>query len=253
METSSRRSALAVGLGLGGLLGLVGRASGQQGGRDAAVRRASNTPGAAGSTSQAIPPAVIGTIDFDAVVAGYAKAKAIIEQLKQFQASRMREMTKLETEGKDLEASMQKLSPTSPDFKDYENKLTLIQAKYQATGEQIKRDFMMKRTEGMATIYKEIQEITAYVAKGRRLTHVIKVSNEPVSASDPRTLQLAEVMPLLWADPATDLTPEVLRVLNSQYQKAQAAQAENAPAAARAGNAPAAAAKPKDAGAASRK
>ncbi|HWE39904.1 MAG TPA: OmpH family outer membrane protein [Isosphaeraceae bacterium] len=243
METSSRRSALAIGLGLGGLLGLVGRASGQQGGRDAAVRPARGGTGAANAAPpQAVPAAVFGTIDLAVILEGYAKFKAIREQFKQYQASKMRELSKLQAEGKDAQEAMQKFAPNSPDYKDYENKLMMIQAKFEASKQQAQRDAAMRETEAMATILKEIQEITAYVAQGRRLTHVIKVSNEPVTANDPRALEAAMALPLIWADPATDITAEVLRVLNTQYQKAQ--QAAGAQAAPR-GNAPATAAKPK--------
>lgn len=222
METSSRRSALAFGLGLGGLLGLVGRAAGQQGSRDNNVRPARNGNVGAAGAPPAIPAPVIATIDPNAVMAGYAKVKAVGESFKQYQASRMKELTKLEAEGKDYETEIQKFAPNSPDFKKYEEKLTLIKAKLAAGEEQYKRDVSQRYGESMATLLKEVQEITAYVARTRHITHVLKCSKEPINTADPSTLDAAVKMPLMWADPATDITADVIRVLNSQYQKAQA-------------------------------
>ena len=74
--TVSTRAAWALGLGLVGLAITVGPTLGQQ--QDSGVRKA--TAGAA--APKPAGPAVIGTVDIDAVFKGYDKVKADSEEFK---------------------------------------------------------------------------------------------------------------------------------------------------------------------------
>ena len=78
----------------------------------------------------------------------------------------------------------------------------------------------------MATVYKEVQAMVARVAKSRGMTYVVRVSNDPVTGSDPNAVMAAMQRSVIYADSSTDITKVVVYNLNLQYSKAGAATSE---------------------------
>ena len=83
---------------------------------------------------------------------------------------------KFESEGRQFAEHMQKLQPGSKDYRDHENKITEIRAKMEAGKEQAEREITLRQAETMATLYKEVQAYAQWVAKQRKITHVMTVS-----------------------------------------------------------------------------
>ena len=100
----------------------------------------------------------------------------------------------------------------------------------------------------MATLYKEIQAMVARVAQWRKMTYVVKVSNQPISGSNPNSVMAAMANTMVYADPRNDVTNDVVYNLNRLYKATGGAVPKtsagaSAPAG---GNAAAAAANPND-------
>ena len=98
----------------------------------------------------------------------------------------------------------------------------------------------------MATLYKEIQEMVKKIAQWRKMTYVVKVSNQPITGADPNSVMAAISATLVYADTRNDITNDVIFNLNRFY-KATASPAAAKPAAtgpASAGQPPAANASP---------
>ena len=126
---------------------------------------------------------------------------------------------KLETEGRQVAEQMQKFQPGSKDYRDHENKITEIRAKMEAGKEQAEREITLRQAETMATLYKEVQAYAQWVAKQRKMTHVMTVSNTPPSGSDPNSVLAAVNRPVVYADPRNDITNDVVFYLNQTYNK----------------------------------
>jgi hypothetical protein len=73
----------------------------------------------------------------------------------------------------------------------------------------------------MAQIYDEVQRATAAVARAKGLIYVVKVSPRPLSDTDPEATRGALDRSVVYADPRTDITEEVLRALNGAYRSAE--------------------------------
>jgi Skp family chaperone for outer membrane proteins len=84
----------------------------------------------------------------------------------------------------------------------------------------------------LAGLYREIQAMTARVAVWRGMNYVVKVSNEPVTASEPNAVMAAMSRTVVFSDPRNDITPQVVQFLNQEYRKTAGAQARPAAAAA---------------------
>jgi outer membrane protein len=210
----SSRAILAIGLSTVGLGLLVGPSLGQQA-QDGGVRRTANTTPAA----PAVPvPPVIGTIDMDAVFKNYDKVKVSSEEFKAAALARKADLQKIQQEAQQEGEILAKLTPGTEDFKKHENKVTELKARFEAGREQAERDFAGREAEAMATLYKEVQAMVARVAQWRKMTYVVKVSNQPIAGSNPNSVMAAMANTMVYADPRNDITNDVVYNLNRMYK-----------------------------------
>ncbi len=214
-----RKSLRAVGfLGLGavGLAVLGTPALGQQEGAAAKAAAAAVTP---------MPTNVhIGSIDMDRVFKDYKRVKNESERLKTEALAKQGELQKLMNQLRQLATELDALAPGSKDFKEKQTEATKLKAELEAEREQAQGEFARREAEALATIYKEVQMITAAVAKQRGFTFVVKVSNESVTGNDPNSVMAAMARSVVYYDPSTDLTTTVVGYLNQRYDAAVGAQ-----------------------------
>ena len=212
----SARAILAMGLGVVGLGLLAGPTFGQQ--PDGAVRK---------SAAQATPapvkppdPATFGTIDMAAVFKGYDKVKTSSEEFKSAVMSKKNELMKLMSEAQQQSEMLAKMTPGSLDSKKYEDKISQLKAQHEALREQYERDFSLREAEMLATLYKEIQAMVSRVAQFRKMTYILRVSNDPVSGSNPNSAMMAIERTVVYAETRNDITEDVVKYLNMQYKAA---------------------------------
>ncbi len=221
---NSTRAALAIGLGLVGVAGLVGQSVGQ----DPAVSRTNGT--AATTKAAAAPPSgLIGTIDMDFVLKNYDKFKYIIEAENAEAYSRQNDLMKIANEGRSEAEKLAKLAPGSLDEKKIKDKLTSLKAQLEAGREQAQAEFSQKEVDALATVYNDMQAMAAGVAKVRGMTYVMKYSNSPARPIDPKSVEGALSRSMLYADPRMDITPDVVRWLNIRYKESGGPQPKGLP------------------------
>ncbi len=226
--SKSRRAAWTCGVGLTLLSAvmLVARTSGQ----DNAVQKTSGQT--AGRSS--ISPAVIGCVDMEAVFKGYKKVEFLKDEIEVEAKAKQAELTKLMSDAQQVAKEMESLQPGSEDFKKHDAKMSEYRIRLDSEREQAQKEFAAKEAEALATIYKEIEAVVKQVAVYNHMTYVVRVSNEPVSGSDPNSVMAAMSRAVVYSDPSSDITEIVVRSLNARYQ------AQNPAAAARPAAAPAA-------------
>ncbi|MFI5461240.1 MAG: OmpH family outer membrane protein [Isosphaerales bacterium] len=209
----STRGILAIGLGVTGLAFLVGPSLGQL--QDGTVRKA------AGQTAGAMPPAaiapVIGTIDIDSVFKNYEKFKVASKDFNTAMLARKNELMKLMSEAQEEAQMLQKLRPGTEDFTKHENRVTELKARHEAGREQAQREFALRDAENVATIYKEVQAMVVRIAHWRKMNYVVKISNQPIAGTDPNSVMNAIQNTIVYADPANDITNDVIYNLNRVY------------------------------------
>ena len=231
----SSRAIVAVGLSVVGLALLVGPSLGQQ--QDGGVRRTAS-PSTATPAAPITP--VIGTIDMDAVFKNYDKVKVSSEEFKAAALARKGELQKIQADAQQEAEILAKLTPGTEDFKKHENRVTELKAKFEAGREQAERDFAAREAEAMATLYKEVQAMVARIAQWRKMTYIVKVSNQPISGSNPNSVMAAMANTVVYADARNDITNDVVYNLNRIYKATGGATVKGSSATAPpAGNAPA--------------
>lgn len=207
------RAIVAMGLSAVGLGLLVGPSLGQQ--QDGGVRRTAS-PSTAAPTAPISP--VIGTIDMDAVFKNYDKVKVSSEEFKAAALARKGDLQKIQADAQQEAEILAKLTPGTEDFKKHENRVTELKARFEAGRESAERDFASREAEAMATLYKEVQAMVARIAKWRKMTYIVKVSNQPISGSNPNSVMAAMANTMVYADPTNDITSDVVYNLNRIYK-----------------------------------
>jgi Skp family chaperone for outer membrane proteins len=233
----SSRAAWGLALGLLGIVALVTQSLAKQ---EAADRKAANAQAPAAN-----PPSVarIGTINMTKVMKDYKKYKFIGEQIQKAALERQGDLSRIASQMKAIAKDAEGLDPNSNDFKAKESKLVELKAELEAKKEQAQAEFARREADALATIYKDVQEMTAAVAKYKGYNYIVRVNPEPFSAADPNVVLAAIERPVVFSDPASDITEMVLLNLNRNYDKATATpgakptSANTAPATSAAGNA----------------
>ena len=258
----SSRAVAALGLGIVGAACLAGPSLGQQAGDPAARKTATQAQGAAPTAARPQPaapagqpaptgqpaggaqaarpqppsPAIFGTVDLEAVFKAYDKVKAQQDEFKAAADVKQKELMKLQAEGQEEAQKLQKLTPNTVDYKKIEDKLTTLKAQIEAGRESAQREFALRESEMLATLYKEIQEMVSMVAQYRGMTYVMQVSNEPVAGSNPNSVMAAMSRAMVYADPRNDVTEMVVLNLNKRYRAVSTGTSRTRSAATPAGN-----------------
>jgi Skp family chaperone for outer membrane proteins len=171
--------------------------------------------------SKSIPrgsASAIGSIDVDAVFQNYEKVKVFREELQALTQARRNELQKLTEEAQHEEELLAKFSPGTVDFKKHENRVTELKARYEVAREQANRESTVRQAQTTSTLYRELQEATAALAKARGLDYVIKVSPGIRFISEPNEVLAALNRSVVYADPRNNLTEDVVRELNRKFK-----------------------------------
>lgn len=210
MALSSRMQLGAIaGCGLAGLIALSDPITAQQ----------PQSGAAAAKTAAPIAPAIIGTIDMDAVFKGYDKVKASSDEFKAAAMAKQEELTKLGAEIKIEIDKLAKLKPDQADYKKQEALITELRAKHEAGRQSAEREFSRLEAESLGGLYQEISKMTSRVAMHKGMTYVVKVSSDAVDGQDPNSVMAAMSRAVVYADKRYDITRDVLYNLNLEYQK----------------------------------
>jgi len=216
----SSRAVVAVGLALAGVGALSLRATAEP--PDTSVRKtsASASQSAAAAKPAAPVPATFGTVDIEAVFKAYDKVKTQQEEFKAAALAKHNELAKIQAEAQEELGKLQKLTPNTADAKKIEDRVTELKAKLDAGREQAQRDFAVRESEMLATLYKEVQDMVAAIAKHYGYTYIVQVSNEPISGSNPNSVMAAMAKTVVYADSRNDITKLVVHHLNNRYKAA---------------------------------
>ncbi len=166
-----------------------------------------------------VPP-IFGTVDIEAVLKAYDKVKTQQEEFKAAAMAKHNELMKFQTEAQEEAQKLSKLTPNSVDAKKCEDRITQLKAQLEAGREQAQRDFALRESEMLATLYKEVQEMVSAIAQFKKMTYIVQVSNEPVSGSNPNSVMAAMAKTVVYADSRNDITKDVVYNLNKRYKAA---------------------------------
>lgn len=137
-----------------------------------------------------------------------------MDALKAAMAQREGELRK---QAQDLEA---RLSPGTPEYEQERKKIELRIAELQYDQKRDVETLRRKQVTGMAAVYREIAAEAERIASAKGYRVALSVDDEPIAveergqvmAANDLKLQMA-LRTVIWADPALDITKEVIEAL----------------------------------------
>ncbi len=217
----STRAAFGLGISLAGLVALaVQTTSGQS---DGQVQRADTKQQAGAAQAKSLGPVVIASVDMERIIQEYEKYKDSSETFKMDATKKQGELAALLNEAKTAAEKRDQYKIGTPDYQTYNDRVAELQAQYNAQKDKITNDFMQKESNAIAAIYNDIRYITEWYSKNNGITYVIQVGkSEAITGDDPNTVMAAMARNVVYYSPSTDITSEILSVLNTYYQKQKA-------------------------------
>ncbi len=184
--------------------------------QDAGVRKTA-TPGA--TLPQEPTARDIGTVDAEQVFKGYEKVKAANKELNAARMARKNDLMKIMSEALAEAEMVSKFIPGTEDRKQHEKRVTELKAQHEA-GRQSAEPRVLALREA---------EFDGHCPQGssgdggekspngRKLTYILKVSNQPIAGSNPNWVMNAISSTVSYADPHNDITNDVIYNLNRVY------------------------------------
>ena len=159
---------------------------------------------------------VVAVVDLPLLLQNHLRFKTKQEELKrQIQAAE--EMVKTEQKAIEEQAKhMQNFRPQTPDFKAAEEQLAKMNADLQLKVNIQKRNFAEFRTKAFAEVQDEIANYVHHYATQQGILVVLNYNGEDVDAANPQSVMQALYNPVLYKHPASDITPQILQMINQQ-------------------------------------
>jgi Skp family chaperone for outer membrane proteins len=159
---------------------------------------------------------VVAVVDLPMLMQNHVRFKAKQEELKhQIQAAE--EMVKQDQ--KIIEEHMKKMQefkPQSPDFKTAEEQAAKLNADLQLKVNIQKRNFAEYRTKAFAEVQDEVANYVHHYALQQGILIVLNYNGEDVDVNNPQSVMQALYNPVLYKHPASDITQQILQMINMQ-------------------------------------
>jgi Skp family chaperone for outer membrane proteins len=173
-------------------------------------------PAAAQNTNPAPFVPVVAVIDLPFLLQNHGRFKAENEDLKRrIQAAE--EMVKQDQKAIEQQAGvMQTFQRNTPDYKAAEETLAKMNADLQLKVQIQKRNFAEERTKSLAKVQDELANYVYSYATQHGILVVMNYNGEEVDASNPQSVMGALYNPVLYKHPASDITQQILQMINTQ-------------------------------------
>lgn len=163
-------------------------------------------------------PHRIGVVDVDYIFENYKKVNAEVEELKDEARKTDEKLKVMQRQGQDKYEEYKTLKDGSSEKKAMEERLTQLQALFDAKKKSFQNEIKREQAKMQLTIYQEIQDAVKVVANHNNITLVVKASrNETGSASDPMRTQVMMNQACIFHRKQDDMTETVLNLLNKKY------------------------------------
>jgi Skp family chaperone for outer membrane proteins len=178
---------------------------------------------AAGAAKNAAPaeddqPHRIGVVDIDYIFEKYEKVKVEMEEIKAEIQATEEKLKDMQKKGQEQFVEYKEMKEGTPEKKAKEEKLTQLQALFDAKRKSFQNELKREQAKLQLTIYQEIQDAVKVVANHNNITLVVKISrNDPGSTSDPARTQAMMGQPCIFHRKQDDMTETVLNLMNKKY------------------------------------
>ncbi len=103
----------------------------------------------------------------------------------------------------------------TPEYRKLEGEVAKAQGDFNVTAQLQKKDFMDREAQVYSQVYAQVEKAVAQFARENGIAVVHRFDGDPVDNSDRNRILGNITKPIVYFDPQVDITPDILRMLNS--------------------------------------
>jgi RNA polymerase sigma factor (sigma-70 family) len=161
--------------------------------------------------------AVVGSVDMSAV---FEKLKSARQARREIQADADRDresLDRLRARLRELDQRRTSKTPDGSDAADLEAEIASLKKLFEDKSERATTELARREARMLAELDTDVREAIAQIARQKGLSYVVKAPSVPAPDASTTDVQAVLNRSVLYADPRTDITDEVVRTLNDRY------------------------------------
>jgi Skp family chaperone for outer membrane proteins len=103
----------------------------------------------------------------------------------------------------------------TPEYKKLEADIAKAQGDFNVNAQLQKKDFMDREAKVYLQVYTEVEKAVEQFAREHRIAIVHRFDGEPLDGSDRNAILRGITKPIVYLEAGIDITPDVLKMLNS--------------------------------------
>ena len=107
--------------------------------------------------------------------------------------------------------------------------MTELKARFEAGASKPNASSRREKPRRWRRSTRKIQAMVGRIAQWRKMTYIVKVSNQPISGENPNSVMAAMANTMVYADPRNDITNDVVYNLNKIYKSTGGATVKGRP------------------------
>ena len=162
------------------------------------------------------PPTHVAVIDVGFIFKNHDRFKQMMDRMKD---EVMAAENSLKAERDRVNGMVEQLkgfNVGTPEFKKLEAEIAKAQGDFNVNAQLQKKDFMDREAKVYLQVYGEIEKAVAQFAKQHRIAVVHRFDGESIDGSDRNQILRGITKPIVYLEPGIDITPDILKMLNSQ-------------------------------------
>ena len=179
------------------------------------VRAVQPAPAAAQPPRSAVPAAHVAVVDVGYIFKNHARFKAEMDRMKD---QVMAAENTLKGERDRINGLMEQIkgfNPGTPEFKKLEAEIAKAQGDFNVSAQLQKKEFMDQEAKVYLQVYTEVEKAVEQFAREHRIAIVHRFDGDPVDNSDRNQILRGITKPMVYIEPGIDITPDILKMLNT--------------------------------------
>jgi Skp family chaperone for outer membrane proteins len=160
----------------------------------------------------------VAVVDMERVLAGSREWQDNVAERSRMQETARRTLTKLARENQVLRNEYENLPPGTDERQAKAAEVDAALRRYQQTEQELEGAIARRHEEAVRNLFGKLSRVVAAYAREHGISLVLK--KQSIDVTEPQTpeqsLQMA-TMDVLYADPALDISADVVELLNAQY------------------------------------
>lgn len=166
-------------------------------------------------TASATPASHVAVIDVGYIFKNHTSFKVAMDRMKDEVLAAENSLKAERDRINGLMEQIKGFNVGTPEYRKLEGEVAKAQGDFNVTAQLQKKDFMDREAQVYLQVYSQVERAVAQFARENGIAVVHRFDGDPVDNSDRNRILGNITKPIVYHDPQVDITPDILRMLNS--------------------------------------